>query len=341
MLRRKTVLLAIVTAVLAVGAGSTIAAVAATGLWPGGGSGSAVAAEQEQSSVTAAGDDKGTPAAQEQEKSDKGWLGITLVDVAGRVIITSVMEGSPAAQAGLVKGDIIVSVAGTAVSDVEEVHDQLASRSAGDQVILKVLRKDGSSADVTVTLGERPQPAGTAALRGIMDALRNVDLTRLAENFVRTETVYLDAAGNQVRVEVTAGTVASASNTNVTVNLNGGGQETYAVASDTTVIKDGLIVEASRLEAGDRVFVVTVNDRTQVITTGNFPFTPLLPHLPSSLHFDFDKAGPGRIYGCSPGHIVLREHLQGILEDGDLRIRSLIPGTVWQCPQDELGSSTE
>lgn len=83
--------------------------------------------------------------------------------------ILSVVEGSPADQAGLrggstatrfeylqAGGDLITAFDGKPVDTYEEMLSYLlTTKSPGDTVVLKILR-DGQPMDVTVTLGERP-----------------------------------------------------------------------------------------------------------------------------------------------------------------------------------------
>ena len=72
------------------------------------------------------------------------------------VYITSVQSGSPAGTAGLQSGDIIVSVDGTAVSDMEDLDSLLYAHIPGDTMTLTIYRS-GRQGDVTVTLTEKQQ----------------------------------------------------------------------------------------------------------------------------------------------------------------------------------------
>ena len=68
---------------------------------------------------------------------------------------TAVVEGSPAAEAGLEDGDIITAVDGLAVDRDNPLDLQVLRFAPGDEVTLQVLR-DGESLDLTATLGTRP-----------------------------------------------------------------------------------------------------------------------------------------------------------------------------------------
>ena len=98
--------------------------------------------------------------------SGRPWLGIEgesfstfyqrFYRIPRGVYITSVQSGSPAGTAGLQSGDIIVSVDGTAVSDMEDLDSLLYAHIPGDTMTLTIYRS-GRQGDVTVTLTEKQQ----------------------------------------------------------------------------------------------------------------------------------------------------------------------------------------
>ncbi len=69
--------------------------------------------------------------------------------------VPGVQPGTPAAQAGIKDGDIIVSVEGKAVDDGHPLDATLAQFSPGDTVSIEILR-DGQHLTLEVTLGTRP-----------------------------------------------------------------------------------------------------------------------------------------------------------------------------------------
>jgi serine protease Do len=85
--------------------------------------------------------------------SEEGGLGIVVREVA---------PDSPAAKAGLKKGDRITKLANEEVRDVEKFLQAVAAKKPGDQLELGVLR-DGKEENVAVTLGERPAPESIAS----------------------------------------------------------------------------------------------------------------------------------------------------------------------------------
>lgn len=71
------------------------------------------------------------------------WLGMNPVDRKGRVVIARVRPASPAYQAGLQSGDIVMGVGGRSTSSVVEYYKRLwAAGRAGDTITLDVLKKD-------------------------------------------------------------------------------------------------------------------------------------------------------------------------------------------------------
>jgi Do/DeqQ family serine protease len=75
-----------------------------------------------------------------------------LKDVLG-VIVTSVTANSPAGQAGIKQGDVIVSFNGANVSDGNELRNRVAQTRPNTRASVGILR-DGQSKSVDVTLGE-------------------------------------------------------------------------------------------------------------------------------------------------------------------------------------------
>ena len=104
------------------------------------------------------------------EDSQVGYLGIIpqtvttdaaeLYGMPEGVYISQVEEGTPAAEAGLLKGDIIKKIDTRKVSTAEELREQLKYYEAGETIEITVMRSEEGEYEertVSVTLGERPQ----------------------------------------------------------------------------------------------------------------------------------------------------------------------------------------
>jgi S1-C subfamily serine protease len=68
--------------------------------------------------------------------------------------LTGVREGSPAAQAGIRAGDVVVEFDGDPIADIYAYTYALQAKQAGDQVTI-VVERDGERLTLTATLGER------------------------------------------------------------------------------------------------------------------------------------------------------------------------------------------
>ena len=81
------------------------------------------------------------------------------------VLVSEVIPGSPAEQAGMQAGDLITAVNGDPVSEAEALVNIVKSLEPGDRLELTVYRANStSSSTIEVALGENPGQAGAAYL---------------------------------------------------------------------------------------------------------------------------------------------------------------------------------
>jgi Do/DeqQ family serine protease len=97
----------------------------------------------------------------------RGWLGIEPQDMtadlarafglerAGGVIIAGVMRDGPGARGGLKVGDIVQTIDGQPVGDIQRLMARIAANTPGDSLELGVYR-NGRPQKLTLTLGQRP-----------------------------------------------------------------------------------------------------------------------------------------------------------------------------------------
>jgi S1-C subfamily serine protease len=71
-------------------------------------------------------------------------------------IVLEVEPDSPAYRAGIVIGDILVTLAGRSVARLEDVHSQLHGEAIGRPLALKFVR-GGATQEVNIVVGERPR----------------------------------------------------------------------------------------------------------------------------------------------------------------------------------------
>jgi putative serine protease PepD len=90
--------------------------------------------------------------------SPEGYLGVGLErrrDGGAGALVTSVEAQSPAAEAGVQAGDVVVSADGAAVSGDGDLVGRIRDKRPGDTLVLGVLR-DGEPLELTATLVARP-----------------------------------------------------------------------------------------------------------------------------------------------------------------------------------------
>jgi S1-C subfamily serine protease len=72
------------------------------------------------------------------------------------LLVVGLTPDSPAARAGLMVGDVVVSFDGQPIESPEDLLDLLTGQRIGRAVLLAVLRA-GTATDLSVTVGERPR----------------------------------------------------------------------------------------------------------------------------------------------------------------------------------------
>jgi S1-C subfamily serine protease len=90
----------------------------------------------------------------------RGYLGVGLQPVElddhhKGLIVLSVEAGGPAAKAGVLIGDVLVSVAGKKVEDTEDIQAALDGHAVGTAIEV-VVSRGGEARPIPVTIGERP-----------------------------------------------------------------------------------------------------------------------------------------------------------------------------------------
>ena len=91
----------------------------------------------------------------------RGYLGVGLQPVElpdhhKGLIVLSLEPDGPAAKAGVLIGDVLISLGGRSVSDTDEIQSALETRGVGEPIEAALVRA-GASQTVSITVGERPQ----------------------------------------------------------------------------------------------------------------------------------------------------------------------------------------
>lgn len=102
----------------------------------------------------------------------RAWLGVSIQKLPSRALeqhfgydhgalVAGVRENSPAQKAGIKPGDLIVGLGDESIAGPAELQQSVIARDIGEDITLTVVR-NGTTKDITVTLGERPSPERVA-----------------------------------------------------------------------------------------------------------------------------------------------------------------------------------
>jgi len=90
------------------------------------------------------------------QEAARPWIGIAIENgTHGGVLVKQVIEGTPAARAGLLAGDEVKTIDGVAVAKPAELIERVQDKGVGEKVTLTVLR-DGKTVSATMALEPRP-----------------------------------------------------------------------------------------------------------------------------------------------------------------------------------------
>lgn len=153
------------------------------------------------------------------------------------VEITAVEDDSPAAKAGIQKGDVVLEYQGQAVEGMEQFVRMVRETPAGRNVKLSIVR-NGAPQTITATVGQRK---GMAGMPG-MTALKN--LGNLPPISIDTPRVYTYWSSNTLGVEGE--------------QLEGGLADYFGVKSGVLVrtVQKGTPAEKAGLKPGDVILKV-------------------------------------------------------------------------------------
>ncbi|MCR9295987.1 MAG: PDZ domain-containing protein [bacterium] len=112
------------------------------------------------------------------------FLGLTGTDVQGKATVTQVMPDSPAAEAGVQPGDLLVSVEGNEIFEFDSLLDVLREKKVGERIELSFQRGSEVVA-INPKLAARPGTRTTTSVYlGVTgkDVEGKIELTEVAEN---------------------------------------------------------------------------------------------------------------------------------------------------------------
>jgi len=86
---------------------------------------------------------------------ERGWLGVTVDDQTGRVVIANQDPNGPAARAGIRRGDIVLAINGEHIDSSRGLIRAVAGVTPGNSVRV-IVRRQNREIEFSVTVGRRP-----------------------------------------------------------------------------------------------------------------------------------------------------------------------------------------
>lgn len=160
----------------------------------------------------------------------RGFLGIVPAESEGGLVIQEVIEGSSAAQMGLLSGDRLVSVGGKTVSDLTAMRESLKDLREGDSLVIRFSR-DGQAMERRGTLGAFPDDQSSRSSASPQRVVKRAPQPRLSSE-IKTATASIPEPG-----EPTLGIAVVWSESGVTIER----------------VFPGSLAEEAGLEMGDRL----------------------------------------------------------------------------------------
>jgi serine protease Do len=97
----------------------------------------------------------------------RGWFGVTIQGMTPElakqfnlkeengVLVSDVIDGSPAEKAGIQRGDVIIEFEGKKIDEPYQLRNMVANTAPGQEVVIKIIREDKTETK-KVTIGELP-----------------------------------------------------------------------------------------------------------------------------------------------------------------------------------------
>jgi serine protease Do len=155
-------------------------------------------------------------------KVSRGWMGVSIQDLDDKlaaalelpvqrgVLVSNVEKGSPAARAGIRRGDVIVALNGEQVASTRKLRNRIAAAGPGKTVALEVMR-EGKRRTLSVVLAELPDSvAGPVDDAPATGALEGVAVGALDSRIRRQLSIPKDVTRGVVVTAVAPGSPALA-----------------------------------------------------------------------------------------------------------------------------------
>jgi carboxyl-terminal processing protease len=173
-----------------------------------------------------------------------GGIGIEVMREESGLLVTSVSEGSPASEAGLVRGDLIIKVGSISLADKPvDYGSNLIRGPVGTRVALTVLR-DGTEHVISVLRAKLVMPVA-------LGRMLSYDSVRIG--YVRL-TTFSEGSGDNLRAETQTVLGERAQALILDLRGNGGGLISEAINVASIFIPHGTIMSAEERNRPRRVY---------------------------------------------------------------------------------------
>jgi serine protease Do len=154
----------------------------------------------------------------DEGKVVRGYLGVYLQEITedlkqaldlaslDGVLISDVVDNTPASKAGLKSGDVVEEFDGKKVDDLQSFRMQVASTKVGKKVAVKILR-DGKTHVVNVTIGEYPDQLSEVDIKD--EKQNTLGLTVINVSDMQAQRYNLEASTGVVVISVEPDTPSS------------------------------------------------------------------------------------------------------------------------------------
>ena len=243
-------------------------------------------------------------------------------ELEGAVVVRAHRD-SPAAEAGLQRGDVVLSANGAPVTAPKDLKDVVSGLSPGG-VLPIVYYRDGGEHSVDVTLGERPTRGGGHRPSGTQNPLKR--FLNIFPKAVDGSFRVLDDDGNIQVYEMARGSITEITGDALTIEKATGETATFQIGADTLIVKNGHKVELSDLAVGDEASVLSVDGQVKAVVVGPLRQTRTIDRIgPRSFGGGFGGFGPR---GFGPRLDRLEQHFRGLRN----RMNRLHPPAVEEPP---------
>ena len=198
----------------------------------------------------------------EQNSGTFYGIGITITDADNEVVVVSVVEGSPAAAAGIEAEDVIVSIDGV-TQDVWSV----------DEVVLRVRGEEGTSVTLGIRRGEE------ATLRTFTVTRAAIEVPNIASELLESNVGYIrlytfnDQSADDVQGAIEDLTAQGAEGFILDLRDNPGGLLSAAVDVSSLFLDSGVIVRVEDRQGAVEEYQATGSTGTElplvVLINGN------------------------------------------------------------------------